>query len=211
MIAFNIDQFESQIEDDFTWRIKEMSTLVTCAQVAENKDKSAIIRSTIPIIYAHWEGFVKFSAEKYLEYISTKRMKYRNLKSSFIYLAVDGTCKEIQHSSPKRKIELIWDIIASVDKTNKDRHNKKISTKSNLRFDVLEEICVILSLHHDEFKQYEHFINSDLCDGRNRVAHGRNFTVDIDRLKFIRDKSVEIMRIFKNQTINSAATNGFTV
>ncbi|WP_219238112.1 MAE_28990/MAE_18760 family HEPN-like nuclease [Stakelama flava] len=44
----------------------------------------AFTRAGVGLLYAHWEGFVKRSAELYVEYISNRGLKYKNLTTCFV-------------------------------------------------------------------------------------------------------------------------------
>lgn len=203
------DDLDEHLENDFTWRVKEISSITTSAQLAETKDKPAVMRSAIPMFYAHWEGYIKSSSDKYLEYISSKRIKYKHLHANLFYLCSEGLLREAGDSSVKRKIEILWDIISSTEKTNKHRHNTKIKTKSNLRWEVLEEICTILGLDAAVFDNEEEYINKKLCDRRNFIAHGQEVYFDISDIIEMKDKTVSLMRTYKNLIINSALTEKY--
>lgn len=54
---------------------------------------SDLYRAGIPILYAHWEGFVKKSSEAYLNFVTNQGLSYNELKSCFI---IFGLKKEIE-------------------------------------------------------------------------------------------------------------------
>jgi hypothetical protein len=55
----------------------------------------------------------------------------------------------------------------------KVKFENKIDTRSNLKFEILEEICEKLNINIAKFKEYKSVLNR-LVDIRNSIAHGEN-------------------------------------
>ena len=54
------------LNEDIAWRKKELSSLKNNILQANVKLRLTAIRAGVVLLYAHWEGFIKRSAEAYL-------------------------------------------------------------------------------------------------------------------------------------------------
>ena len=78
----------SRLQDDITWRIRELSELVRACREASGIRKDALLRASLPVIYAHWEGFFVFATNSYLNFVTDKRIKVSLLRDEFWALTV---------------------------------------------------------------------------------------------------------------------------
>jgi hypothetical protein len=60
---------------DYAWRRKELKLIKDQIPNKNSPKQNAALRFSVPILYAHWEGFVKKSCELYLEYVAKKYLK----------------------------------------------------------------------------------------------------------------------------------------
>ena len=84
------EDLNETLATDIAWRRKELSeikTLIELKNVSPQRH-NVFIRSGICILYAHWEGFVKLAGNSCVEYIRIKRLRYRQLSSNFLALAM---------------------------------------------------------------------------------------------------------------------------
>ena len=63
------DELYNRIDDEIGWRKKELKLFKDKIPTEKSELQVAMLRSSIPIIYAHWEGFVKTACEYYWEYV----------------------------------------------------------------------------------------------------------------------------------------------
>ena len=96
-----VEELNQALSDDLIWRKKELSEVKSLIEVTSVSPQrhDALIRSGICILYAHWEGFVKFAANSYLEYVRTKKLLYRELSSNFLALAMKEKLKEAKETN----------------------------------------------------------------------------------------------------------------
>ena len=57
--------FSTQITQDRSWRLREISDLKTAIIRADDNLRRVLLRALITICYAHWEGYIRFAARKY--------------------------------------------------------------------------------------------------------------------------------------------------
>ena len=81
-------QLYDYLDREFAWRLKELANLrVAMRRVDEIAEKS-VVRATVCLAYAHWEGFIRCAALAYLEFVGLQRLKYNELASCFVVFGV---------------------------------------------------------------------------------------------------------------------------
>ena len=83
----DLTSLEEKIDDELSWRKKELTSIkvdVEASKTKEKSEQSRAIRSGIAMLYAHWEGTVKSIAEYYLVYVAGLNLKYGELKNNFL-------------------------------------------------------------------------------------------------------------------------------
>lgn len=66
--------FSAQITEDRSWRLREISDLKSAIIRADESLRRVLLRALITICYAHWGGYVRFAARKYLEHIALQEI-----------------------------------------------------------------------------------------------------------------------------------------
>jgi hypothetical protein len=204
------DQLSNKITADFAWRRKELKIIKDQIPIKKNPLQNAALRFSIPILYAHWEGFTKISCEYYLQYIAAQHIEHKFLKPQFIALSLSKKIGKLEVKSIRertRSIELLIELLPS--KSNIQTKNV-IQTKSNLRYSVFEEVLFILDLNDSLFKRYKSLID-DLVDIRNTIAHGNNLRVDYATYMTMHDDIQALMGILKNEIENTAVLQLYRV
>lgn len=195
------------LDTELVWRRRELTSLVTAIKGADLATKVVLIRAAVPLLYAHWEGFGRACFQRYLEHISYKNLRYKDLHPAFYYLGSYGKLQEIGRSPAKTAIPLLPELIKIRDDVNRNSFRKMIDTKSNLRFEVLEQLCYMSGIDTTPFQHDELFINHELCDSRNEIAHGAAVAPTEEALLKRRDRTFTIMTKLQTELVN-AAVNG---
>jgi MAE_28990/MAE_18760-like HEPN len=76
--------FSEQITQDRAWRLREISDLKAAIVKADQSLRRVLLRALVTVCYAHWEGYVRFAARKYLEHIALGRFLYSDLDRQFL-------------------------------------------------------------------------------------------------------------------------------
>lgn len=122
MTIRTLEQLSDSLARDLVWRKKELAdlkSLIETSRVASSKEK-ALLRSGITILYAHWEGFVKATASNYLEHIAMKRLRYDELSSNFVALALKAKLSQVNESN---KATIFTEAIDFIRLELKAKHN----------------------------------------------------------------------------------------
>ena len=81
---FTYDGLSKKLYEEFSWRRKELTLLKSKIPIEKNSVQSAMLRSALPLLYAHWEGFVKLTMSYYLEFVSRKHLKHNELNLTYL-------------------------------------------------------------------------------------------------------------------------------
>lgn len=201
---FTYDGLSRKLYNEFSWRRKELTLLKSKIPIEANPLQSAMLRSALPLLYAHWEGYVKLTMSYYLEYVSKKYLKHSELKSSFIALSLQNKLGDLSNTNFENRTKIIEFIFNDIDKQSNIPRKNIINTKSNLKFDVLKEILFILDLDDSHIDGKKDLIN-DLVTERNHIAHGEHQLVDYKTYENFHNDIIALMEYLKTIIENNAS------
>lgn len=198
--------FSTQITADRNWRMKEISDLKAAINRGDERLQRVLLRALVAICYAHWEGYVRFAARKYLEHIALRRFKYEELDRQFFRnfflprLAALASSK----TGIAERCALIDEILTSSDRRFSRINEELINTKSNLNFEVFVDICLVCGVSSEPFSQKSTFIDVLLLKRRNAIAHGEDTLIALKDLDIIVEDTIGLMRSFGDALENHA-------
>jgi len=200
------EQLQTVLDDDFAWRRKELTMILTTVKSSRPKLLNTNIRIGVVILYAHWEGFIKNAAENYLTYVAGKKLPYDELNNNFIALSLKTKLLEFELTNKNTvHTQLIEFLLGNLKiKANLPTENI-IKTQSNLNSNILKEILSILGIDYSQYELKEKYIDSQLLKIRNSVAHGQN--PDITEIDFyeLYTEITEMLTSIKNEISNNAS------
>lgn len=193
-----------QLDSNLTYRLKEISDLKQAILDANPLNRDVLLKALIALSYAHWEGFVKFSAQKYFEFIALRKHSYAALSPQFYINSFLVRLGSLHQSKPNmhERANLISEILSSRDNRFSYLHPTLINTGSNLKFEIFKEICLICGVDHSKFSSKENFIDVILLKRRNSIAHGDKSVVSISEMDELANETIGLMRSFKNELEN---------
>jgi len=173
-----LTDLETLLDESLSWRRAELvaleAELTRHEKVAPDAPLTrALSRAGIALLYAHWEGYAKEACEGYLDYVAIRKLRYDELGDGFLVTALRSLLKRLESGddgAPGDAMDLVRR--PTVARARVPR-KAVINTRSNLRHDVLVEMCTALGLPTDDFVTRKQFIDRSLCDARNEIAHGR--------------------------------------
>lgn len=200
------EELSDRLSHELAWRKKELSevkALVEAKNVSSQRHR-VFIRSGICLLYAHWEGFIKLAANSYLEYVRLRRLRYKELSSNFLALAMKEKLKEAKETNKPT----VYIPICNFFLTNMDERaslpKDAISTASNLSSEILKEITFSLGLDFSPYSTREKWIDSNLLKQRNEIAHGEDPPVDREAYVKLHEEVIFMLDLFRNQIENAA-------
>lgn len=207
---------EADIQDfldkELTWRILEISNIKGALANASGPKKWALIRAGIPLLYAHWEGFVKSSSKAYLEFVLSQRHKFNELKPCF---TAHGFKKElnllIKSNKQQVNIKSIGFIISNLSQRANFDPDSCITTKSNLNYELFENILFATGIEKEKYETKNNFIDITLLKRRNSIAHGEFLDVDLNDFFEICEEVTNLLRSFKTDIENSISLKTYRI
>lgn len=190
--------FSAQITDDRNWRIKEISDLKSAIRRGDDRLRIVLLRALVAICYAHWEGYVRFSARKFLEYVALRRFQYRELDEQFFrnYFLPRLAALSTSKTSLTDRCSLIDEILNASDRRFSQANDDLINTKANLNFDVFRDICLVCGVPSESFADKHTFIDVVLLKRRNAIAHGEDTMVALEDLDVLTQDTIGLIRSF---------------
>lgn len=194
------------LDHERAWRLKEISYSATSVKRSSGSiSERALIRASIPLVYAHWEGFIKNSARTYLEFVEFQRHKYSDLRPCFAVLGFKSKLNTLSDSKKaKLNIESYEYLINNIDDTAKLQIDTAINTESNLKSHVFENIATSIGIETKRYEPNYNFIDESLLKRRNTIAHGDYLDVDAVSFEEIKTRVVMLMDWFKTDLENAA-------
>ncbi|MBN1252831.1 MAG: hypothetical protein JXA16_11895 [Bacteroidales bacterium] len=206
----NLQEFSDDLYKDISWRKHELRFLHNVIPENISKKQQAFLRMSIPILYAHWEGYVNNVSCNYLKYVKSKKLKYIDLKAQFITLSLKHKLNLHEALNIESQTEMVNFILKNLNEKSNIPYKNIIKTKANLTFKVFEEILFLLGIEKQKFLKYQSIID-DLVELRNYIAHGENKIVEKDTFFLFYNEVISLMDFFKTEIENSAATENFRI
>lgn len=203
--------FSAQITEDRNWRIKEISDLKTAIRRGDANLQKVLLRALTAICYAHWEGYVRFSARKYLEHVALRRFAYSGLNKQFFknYFLPRLAALSVSKTSIAERCELIDEILSSSDARFSRVNQDLVNTKANLNFEVFTDICLVCGVAADDFTHKSTFVDVVLLKRRNAIAHGEDTLVALGDLDEMANGTIELMRSFGDALENHVVRQSY--
>jgi len=197
-----MQKIKEELISEILWRAKELKNIeflyennihIDVIKIGEIKKEKIIntpaskyiLRTAIPLIYAHWEGFFKKSIKLTNIKLDELALDYNKLDNSLL----SSLTQDKQAEKFKNTKLLFSDII--------------INTESNLRWKVLEKFINRYNFNFEKYMKYKNTIEKILAI-RNAISHGENsyHFEDISKINEYRIDTLKLMILTKNEVIS---------
>jgi hypothetical protein len=208
---YSAADFSAQITEDRSWRLREISDLKTAISRADPYLRRVLLRALVTICYAHWEGYVRFAARKYLEHVALRKLQYKDLNRQILRndflprLAAISTMK----NNIEKRCRLVDEILDSFDRRFSRVNEDLVNTKANLSFAVFLDICLICGIPAIAIGDKATFVDVLLLKRRNSIAHGEDTFVEIEDLDEIANETIAMMRTFGDALDNQVSLGDY--
>lgn len=205
------DQVFSDLEDGWAMRQRELLALQNFAARMESDEADKYRRALVLMLYAHFEGGIKFSLQVYVKFLNELHITVGDASSEIAAASVSDVmqalrdphrkCREFSRELPDdsdlhrfardRDLMLVLPNIMSRKLSIDDR---VVNTESNLKPVILRRILYRVGLDHNLYAHHERAINM-LVRVRNGIAHGETMAgVSKERYEELRDVVFQVMR-----------------
>ena len=191
------------------WRKKELTSLRKLVLTASADRKSVLVRSLVAILYAHWEGFLKNTAESYIEYVKLQRLPYAELATNFLAYALRP---RVRAAAEQRNLGKMIEVVQFIRGDMSERGqfpNRAVDVESNLSSKVLRNLTTALGLDYRPFESKAVLIDERLLEKRNRIAHGDYLDVEAEDALELVAEIMALMESFRNEVENAVTLSRY--
>ncbi|SHF80526.1 MAE_28990/MAE_18760 family HEPN-like nuclease [Vibrio gazogenes] len=207
-----INQLQNALDSEFSWRLKEIANLKIVVRTSENLNKKTAVRAAIPLLYGHWEGFVKNASTYYLEFVNGQSLTYRKLKSCFVVFGVKRKINDLVSSKNSNvSISTLEFLRDELDERAKLKIESAIRTEFNLSSKVFANIANSIGINTQAYESRYHLIDESLLNRRNYIAHGEYLDVDSEGFRELADEILFLLRSYKTDIENAVSLEEYKI
>ncbi len=203
-----LEHLNQRLTDDLIWRKKEISDLKSLIETKSfsTSKHSAVLRSGVTLLYAHWEGYIKTVATSYLEFVARQKLTYDELAINFVAVAMKFKLNEASETNKATVFtEVANFMLTQTNQKISIPYEDVVSTASNLSSSILREIVCLSGLDYSFYETKEVIINEQLLKRRNGIAHGEYLSLDREEYLQLHDEILSMMENFRTQIENNAS------
>jgi hypothetical protein len=207
-----LDQLQTILDSEFSWRLKEIASLKIVVRTSDHISKSTAVRAAIPLLYGHWEGFIKKSSTHYLDYVNGQSLTYRELKSCFIVFGVKRKINDLVNSKNSSVSIATLDFLRNeLDERASLKIESAIRTESNLSSKVFDNIAKSIGINTQNYESRYHLIDESLLNRRNYIAHGEYLDVDSEGFRELANEILYLLRSYKTDIENAVSLKEYVL
>lgn len=204
-----LTQFQTAMDKELGWRIKEIGAF-NVASRANSDQAKYFTRAGVALLYAHWEGFIKRSSEIYLEYVSSRNLKYRDLKSCFAVFGLKAKLSLLSESrKSKPNVDAFDFVLGGMDNVARINLSSAVNTESNLTSKVFENIALSIDIDTNAYDTKFNLIDESLVARRNSIAHGEYLSLSGREFSELVDDVLSLMRAYKTDLENAVSLESY--
>ncbi|MFT7561690.1 MAG: hypothetical protein ACI93R_003619 [Flavobacteriales bacterium] len=206
-----VDELDTALDKDLSWRKKEITTLKFLIGGSRDHEKLILKRAAITLMYSHWEGHLKKSAIVYLEYLNHKNLKQSDMTENFSQICIGSEFDKGTKLSSFKSQKKVYEYFQDKNRRFSVVSDKVIKTESNLNTERLITILYQLGLEIESFELRENFIDKIMLSKRNKIAHGEYIEPGIveDTYRSLEDELLTLIQSFHNLVKNSASNRSY--
>lgn len=205
-----ISDLQSSLDAELSWRIKEVSYIQSSIRKSESSAQATYIRAAIPLLYAHWEGFIKRASEAYLEYVANQNLTFDQLANCFVVFGAKAHLHNLVTSKKSTTTIAAIDFLRNSGATiAKISLSNAVNTESNLSSSTFANIATSLGVDTGKYSAYSNLIDESLLNRRNKIAHGEFLDIEVKSFNSLTDEVLTLLRQYKNDIENLASTSAY--
>ena len=199
-----------QLDQELSWRKKELTTVKYLVSNLQDHERSIFARAAVCLLYAHWEGFVVQATRTYINHVASQGIPLHELAPNLVALDLRS---EIQAAGKSRKptihTRLTEELMSGLLQPFRGSWNSTDETRSNLNVDRLCEILCLVGVDSTKYQDQQHTLDKRLLQNRNVAAHGSHgeaFTMETDQYVELQDRIVSLAEQFREDIENAFAS-----
>ncbi|MED3316512.1 MULTISPECIES: MAE_28990/MAE_18760 family HEPN-like nuclease [Bacillus cereus group] len=211
----NCEKLQSKLDKNSSYRKREILNLTLQIESVDGEIQKSLLRASFILLYAHFEGFTKQAIRLFLQHINSEKIPVKELHCHLQTL--HHTKKILDVKQAKRKIkynELTTAMVLENSEFFKVEEKDKdiVSTESNLKFDVIEDLLFLIGVTTKKFIMLsdrktsihtkQEFINRSILEIRNAIAHGENNNVTVDEYNEVKNFILDFIDTLKDYIVD---------
>ncbi len=206
----SLESLNQFLDRQLSWRKRELTALKFSSEQAEENFQNTILRASICLLYAHWEGFIKEAATGYVRFVARQGLKFKDVTPNLVAL---GLKSEIQSAGRSNLATFHTNLIQRIMGPQEDDFlpawDGAIDTQSNLDSKVLREILCLVGVTGDAYLSKGQFIDERLVKNRNSIAHGRGVSINQEDYNELHELVVYMLDLFRDDLESAAETSSY--
>ena len=212
MTIRSLNRLTEYLDDELSWRKKELTTLKFRLAKCRDHERGILTRAALCLLYAHWEGFVRVAATCYVDYVVRQGVHLRDVTPNFIAL---GLRSEIHDAGMSKKPTIHTDLVkrlrSDLSEPFRADADGAIQIGSNLKVNVLGEILSVTGIDPTNYLGKRVIIDRLVCQ-RNLVAHGvhgEGFDILLCDYEALHSNVIALVEMFRTDIENAAAQKSY--
>lgn len=198
------NELKDILDKDLAWRKVELSAILANVNSSEAGAIKVALRTSILLLYAHWEGFIKKAAEAYLNFVSNQPLRFTDLENCFLAIALRQKLRDLKEENDctihSQFVSFVRDRMQDDARIS---YENVISARSNLNSKILRQILNSIGINYSLFELKGNLIDEQLLKYRNTIAHGEYLMLDKVEYKAIHVEIFSIINEIKNRIENA--------
>ena len=200
------------LDEELSWRKKELTTLKFLLGGRQDREDVLLLRAGVCVLYAHWEGFVKAVATRYVSFVASRGLRYSDLSPNFVALGFRPKIVVAgQSKKPTAHTELTKSFLSDLSEVANLDWRNAVGTRSNLNSEVLTEILCLLGLDEKGYLLKKQLLDQRLVQKRNLIAHGKRVEIQAEDYNELHDEMIQLLQKFRTDVEDAAATKTYRI
>lgn len=165
-------QFTDAISANLAHRKRDLTALNGLIGRCRGHELKVVTNSAVCILYAHWEGFVKFGGTCFANYVFHQGISAEHLSNGVIASALRDRLREVRST---KKVSLCRDFVESMRHPNSRmppfNWKQAVETYDNLKLEVLIEVLALVGCETSFYEGKKGIIDEKLVGYRNSISH----------------------------------------
>ncbi len=193
---------DENLTQDLGWRENELAVLKAIALSTEefSDQRKAMLRALWALLYAHYEGFFKFTWDCLLEQIANNSPSRKELLPSLETLSLESTFKRMRKDlSTPSLISFFNGFQGNYD--NPVKFDIALDTESNLYPNLIDTNNNVLNIELTSLNNYRAHLRA-LVSRRNEIAHGKAMVIkDLEQYTEYENAAITVMHELAEKSI----------
>jgi hypothetical protein len=206
-------QLQEALDSEFAWRQLEIHALREVTRLSRGASQRSVLRAAVPILYAHWEGFVKEGMCLYVRYLSGLGLGFIHVRRCFRGLAALNHVRTM--GEVRRRIFVSTELLEKLYSLESERFfaslDGHLARVGNLNYDLFEQILSFVGIDSTRYVARRPLIDERLLFARNKIAHGEYLDLDQSGLEDLSGEVLTMLRWVKTDIENSVTLKSYLV